>query len=446
MESLSSEIGTTRLAKTVVEISNKLLRKFPHADPLWTGKWAQALLIQMWSARQRQLRDARDGKKLATNSSEGSSPWSDGLRVSGDLGAAHQNTLAKEKDPELVPQPLSIVKKTPTASIHQSILQLTLDRIKFSLKGFTAPPRKLLFDKEVMASARIILDDADSDLVTSYSFHRFIDEFEDLLNAGYDGKEVNLRHGQLVYKDSSGQQKQIQRQSHFEVAINHLINSQSGDTLDIVFYQESEQETSNSTFAETNQQKSAKPSPTKPPRISTPNSGRPEPVQLSPVTAHSKFSQQPNTRPDLSPTEFSQAQNASQPSSAVRRTIGNIRDVITPPRQLARPATSPRNTGPSSSKNAPSGLTKLFGVKPKQTPPQAAPRVLKADKFEDDRKRFATLFDVGKVDRYRRSETDYLYKDIAHAKTTDEDIADGDGDEQEEDEEPPTRDEYMVAR
>lgn len=446
METLSSGTGKIKLAETGAEISNNLLKKFPDADSIWTGKWVQALLTQMWDSRHRQLRSARDGKKLATSDPEGSSPLSNSLLVSRDLDRADQNTSIERNDSQLLPRPLSIVKRTPTPSIHQSILELTLDRLNFSLEGFTAPPRTLLFDKVEIASTRIILDYTDADLLLSYSFYRFIDEFEDLLNADHEGKEINLRHGQLVYKDSSGQQKQIQRQSDFEVAINHLINSRSGDTLDIVFYQESGPEMRNRVLKEKNQQKSIKSSLKRLSRISTPTPGSPELVELSPVPVRSKFSKQPNTKPDISSTEPSQAQSSPSPSSTVLRTIGSIRNAITPPKQSARPATSPRSTGSSASKNASPGFTKLFGVKPKQAPPQAPPRVLKAERFEDDRKRFATLFDVGRVDRYRRGEVDYLNKDIAYAKATDEDIADDDADEQEEDDEPPTRGEYMVAR
>ncbi len=448
--------GEALLVKTTKLAVVELMYVFENTNVGWVSQWARALLIYMWRTEQ-QILGREVGPLPALPHREDQQEESPILPQSVGSGSEHDPASPKSRrltSPitrnklSLVPEPLRTPQRTtPVPSVHNSIIQPSLEQMTFSLDGFTHD-RHLLFPNEELIATRCVRDGDDPSQLKNYYLDIFLNEFEDALNLGRAGgpaEIINLRNGKLGYRDPTSRFKRIQKQSEFEVAINHLFNARTTDTLKFQFYQESGPEKRNRELEQKAVQRLKK---IVPPDITarrgefglSRNSPGARPARGPGRSLNEEFTTQPQrSSPPVIPLLSDTASKRSSIIGGIRRPVRPQGNSLVIPVEFAPQPPTPHRLSPPI--GVTSSIKRALRVQKNKKP---ASLIAKVDRFEVYAKKFASLYQATRIDMYKRGGSDDFKKAVLASEVRSS--HDEDEGSESEDEEEPSADEFMVTK
>jgi len=229
LDSIAILPGGDDYKKAVDEATADLLTIFKKVPEAWMNVWCESLILDMWQEKAAKKSKIREGKQAATEDSP-----TTGKEV---LRFSQQPPMRPPEAPLPIPPNVNKQRRQP---IDQLTFALHIDTS--DLKNPKQYPAEML---EIIA-ARCVPEGKDPKQVRNYQLDLFINEFEELMNGGNQNRTYKMRSGQLVfYHGRSGEgagkgpRRVILTQQQFEVAVSHLLNSTTGESLNFTFFQES---------------------------------------------------------------------------------------------------------------------------------------------------------------------------------------------------------------
>ncbi|CAL3973358.1 unnamed protein product [Diplocarpon coronariae] len=183
-QTLSEPDALIAMNAAVLEPVKVLARVLPDVPEWFTTEWCTQIIQHLWQKRvdllEVQREEIRRGKKRT------------GTGPSSGQGAAAPTTV----------------------SLRNMTFQLVMARNERGSKVFV----------EELASVRCLTPGKPANEAASYSLVDFIREFEAIVNSTRESP-LRLARGALAYRTKAGISRPVQRQQHFEVALNDMFNT-----------------------------------------------------------------------------------------------------------------------------------------------------------------------------------------------------------------------------